>query len=114
MLHTIPLPQPQNQPPSADRPQTVKFAVRHSIPGRIRLHVPSLVAGSSWSESLLTWLGKQEGITDVRANYDCAGLVVEYDRESRAAAGEARVDDVQWSSPACRNNDRLTCPRRGL
>jgi len=98
MLHTIPLPQPQNQPPSADRPQTVKFAVRHSIPGRIRLHVPSLVAGSSWSESLLTWLGKQEGITDVRANYDCAGLVLEYDRESRAALVNA-LDQLRSFDP---------------
>jgi heavy metal translocating P-type ATPase len=55
------------------------FSVRHSMPGRIRLHVPFLCRKRSLAETFLDWLGKQAGINAVRFNYDCASLVLEYD-----------------------------------
>src|SRR5580658_2133443 len=55
------------------------FSVRHSMPGRVRLHVPSLCRKRSLAETFLDWLGKQAGIKTVRLNYDCASLVLEYD-----------------------------------
>jgi heavy metal translocating P-type ATPase len=58
----------------------MEFVVRHYIPGRIRLHVPALCAKKDFAESALSWLGKQSGINSARINYDCASLVVEFDR----------------------------------
>ena len=57
----------------------MQFSVRHSIPGRIRLHVPVLIAPTSLTESVLSWLNGQDWVTSARINYSCASLVVEYD-----------------------------------
>jgi len=57
----------------------MEFSVRHSIPGRIRLHVPALCRKRALAETLLDWLGNQSGIATARVNYDCASLVLEYD-----------------------------------
>jgi len=57
----------------------MEFSVRHSIPGRIRLHVPALCRKRALAETLLDWLGNQSGIATARINYDCASLVLEYD-----------------------------------
>jgi heavy metal translocating P-type ATPase len=55
------------------------FSIRHSMPGRLRLHVPSLCRKRSLAETFLDWLGRQAGIKTARLNYDCASLVLEYD-----------------------------------
>src|ERR1700723_4725612 len=55
------------------------FSVRHSMPGRVRLHVPLLYRKRSLAETVLDWLGKQAGIITARINYDCASLVLEFD-----------------------------------
>src|ERR1700691_5563466 len=57
----------------------MEFSVRHSMPGRVRLHVPLLCQKRSLAETFLDWLGKQSGIITARLNYDCASLVLEYD-----------------------------------
>jgi heavy metal translocating P-type ATPase len=57
----------------------MEFSVRHSMPGRVRLHVPLLCQKRSLAETFLDWLGKQAGIKTARFNYDCASLVLEYD-----------------------------------
>src|SRR6202035_5399088 len=57
----------------------MEFSVRHSMPGRVRLHVPLLCRKRSLAETVLDWLGKQAGIITARINYDCASLVLEYD-----------------------------------
>ncbi len=59
----------------------MRVSVRHALPGRIRLHIPILCAPSPLAEALLSWLDRQDWVTGVRANYDCASLVLEYDRE---------------------------------
>src|ERR1700677_4552347 len=57
----------------------MEFSVRHSMLGRVRLHVPLLCRKRSLAEMFLDWLGRQAGITNARINYDCASLVLEYD-----------------------------------
>jgi heavy metal translocating P-type ATPase len=55
-------------------------AVRHYLPGRVRLHVPELARKAALAEAALAWLRTQPGISTARFNADCASLVVEYDR----------------------------------
>jgi Cu2+-exporting ATPase len=61
----------------------MEFTVRHSIPGRVRLHVPVLCAPSPLAESTLSWLLGQDWVTEARINYDCASLVLDYDPQRR-------------------------------
>jgi heavy metal translocating P-type ATPase len=56
------------------------FAVRHFIPGRIRLFIPALCRDKPLAEAALAWLRARPGVGAARINYDCASLVVEYDR----------------------------------
>jgi heavy metal translocating P-type ATPase len=62
----------------------MELSIRHAIPGRIRLRVPVLCAPSPLAESALSWLKSQDFIHDARVNYDCASLVIEYDRTREA------------------------------
>ncbi len=55
-------------------------AVRHYLPGRVRLHVPDLARKAALAEAALAWLRAQPGISSARLNAACASLVVEYDR----------------------------------
>jgi len=55
------------------------FAVRHFMPGRIRLCIPGLCAKRQLAEATLNWLSGQKGVKSARINYDCASLVVEYE-----------------------------------
>src|SRR5215468_5706040 len=57
----------------------MELTIRHFIPGRVRLHVPSLCRRRSLAEASLTWLRARDGIRSARINYDCACLIVEYD-----------------------------------
>ncbi len=55
------------------------FSIRHFIPGRIRLSLPSLCRRRTLAEAVVSWLSGQNGIKRARLNYDCASLVIEYD-----------------------------------
>jgi len=55
------------------------FSIRHFIPGRIRLHLPTLCRKRALAEAAVAWLSGQKGIKRARLNYDCASLVIEYD-----------------------------------
>jgi len=57
----------------------MELSVRHSIPGRIRLHVPALRHRPQLAETIMLWLHNQEGIKSSRINYDCASLIIGYD-----------------------------------
>ncbi len=57
----------------------MEFSVRHFIPGRIRLCIPTLCRRRPLAEAALTWLRQQTGIKRARVNYDSASLVIEYD-----------------------------------
>ena len=55
------------------------IAIRHHLPGRVRLHVPDLCRKPGFAEAATRWLRAQPGITGVRLNEACASLLVEYD-----------------------------------
>jgi heavy metal translocating P-type ATPase len=55
-------------------------AVRHYLPGRVRLHAPELCRKPALADAALAWLRAQPGVSGARLNLDCASLVVEYDR----------------------------------
>jgi Cu2+-exporting ATPase len=57
----------------------MQFAVRHFMPGRLRLVVPELCKKQSLAEDFLIWLRAQNGVHGARINYACSSLVVEYD-----------------------------------
>ena len=80
----------------------MEFSVRHFIPGRIRLRLPSLCRRRTLAEAALGWLRGQQGIRRARLNHDCASLVIEYDTayESLLRAMIGRIslmslDDLQ-------------------
>lgn len=55
------------------------FAVRHFMPGRLRLHVPQICRNKKLAGPFQAWLSAQEGIKSVRINYHCSSIVIEYD-----------------------------------
>ena len=57
----------------------MEYSFRHSMRGRVRLHVPDLCRKASFAETFLGWLRGQSGVRSARINYDCASLVLEYD-----------------------------------
>ncbi|HXW28689.1 MAG TPA: heavy metal translocating P-type ATPase [Xanthobacteraceae bacterium] len=57
----------------------MEFAVRHFIPGRLRLFVPWVYRRRVLAQAMLDWLRAQRSISRARINYDCASLVIEYD-----------------------------------
>jgi heavy metal translocating P-type ATPase len=59
----------------------MEFSVRHFIPGRVRLHLPSVCRRRPLAEAALTWLRAQSGVKRARINYDCYCLIVEYDTD---------------------------------
>jgi heavy metal translocating P-type ATPase len=61
----------------------MKFSILHRLPGRIRLRVADLQVQTPLADKMLAWLRRQDGIRAVRANFDCASLVVEYDEAQR-------------------------------
>ncbi len=66
----------------------MEYSIRHFIPGRIRLHVPSFCAPSPLAESILSWLQMQDYVTSARINYDCSSLVIDYDKAQETLLGE--------------------------
>ncbi|HXY57648.1 MAG TPA: heavy metal translocating P-type ATPase [Methylocystis sp.] len=57
----------------------MQFAIRHFMPGRVRLSIPALCRDRDLSEETLAWLRGQSAVKGARINYDCSSLVVEYD-----------------------------------
>jgi Cu2+-exporting ATPase len=76
------------------------LAVRHYIPGRIRLHVPELCRKPALTEAALVWLRARPGITSARVNYACACLVLQYDPAQEMALREAMVELRRMEVPA--------------
>ena len=72
----------------------MKFTVRHSIPGRLRLHVPALRERSPLSEAVMAWLTGEDWVTTTRINHGCASLLIEYDHH-RADAVVATLERLQ-------------------
>lgn len=58
------------------------IAIRHYIPGRVRVHVPELCRKPSLADAVVAWLKAQPTIRSARLNPECACLIIEYDRES--------------------------------
>src|SRR5215475_4104194 len=101
----------------------MELTIRHFIPGRVRLHIPSLCRRRALAEASLSWLRGRTGVVSARVNYDCACLVVEYDvaHESllRAVIGRLRLmsiaelrslvspTDIGDDAPSERANGRL-------
>jgi heavy metal translocating P-type ATPase len=73
----------------------MEFAVRHFIPGRLRLFVPWVYRRRVLAQAMLDWLRAQASIRRARINYDCASLVIEYDTADepllRALLGRLRL-----------------------
>jgi heavy metal translocating P-type ATPase len=57
----------------------MEYAIRHAIPGRVRLYLPLLYQRSSLTDAVLAFLEGQSWIKSARVNYGCASLVVEYE-----------------------------------
>ncbi|HMK90021.1 MAG TPA: heavy metal translocating P-type ATPase [Methylocystis sp.] len=57
----------------------MQFAIRHFMPGRVRLSIPPLCRDRDLAEETLAWLRGQSAVRSARVNYACASLVVEYD-----------------------------------
>lgn len=80
----------------------MQFAIRHFMPGRVRVAIPSLCYERGLAEELLMWLRAQSAVYSARINYACASLVVEYDVKHepmfRMLLGQLRLmslDDVR-------------------
>ena len=76
----------------------MEFAVRHFIPGRLRLFVPWVYRRRVLAQAMLDWLRAQASVRRARINYDCASLVIEYDTADeprlRALLGRLRLMTV--------------------
>ncbi len=66
----------------------MEFAVRHFMPGRIRVYAPTLCARRTLAEKTLEWLRRVPGVSSARANFDCASVIVEYDKANDAIVRE--------------------------
>jgi heavy metal translocating P-type ATPase len=60
------------------------IAIRHYLPGRVRLHVPELCRKPSLAEATVAWLRGRDNIRSARLNFDCASLVIEFDAACEA------------------------------
>ena len=104
------------------------LAIRHYLPGRVRLHVPELCRKPSLADAAVAWLRGQTGIRAARLNMACASLVVEYDASRElllqtrdgavGALAHSRVD-LEWlvraSNPDRRHGaERMTRVSFGL
>ena len=57
----------------------MQFAIRHFMPGRVRLWIPTLCYDKGLAEETLAWLRGQSAVRGARINYACSSLVVEYE-----------------------------------
>src|SRR2546421_4375581 len=54
------------------------FAVRHRLPGRLRIAFPSLKSFPEALKTVTRWIGREDGVTGTRVNRFCASIVIEY------------------------------------
>lgn len=47
--------------------------------GRVRLYIPDLCRDRGLSENAIGWLEQQQAVRNVRINYDCSSLVIDFD-----------------------------------
>ena len=57
----------------------MEFSVRHYMKGRVRLYIPDLCRDRGLSENAIGWLTQQQAVRNVRINYDCSSLVIDFD-----------------------------------
>ena len=57
----------------------MEFSVRHYMKGRVRLYIPDLCRDRGLSENAIGWLKQQQAVRNVRINYDCSSLVIDFD-----------------------------------
>jgi heavy metal translocating P-type ATPase len=57
----------------------VEYQVKHTMPGRIRIHLPAFSRNEALTRACGQFLATQEGVADVRVNPLCASLVIEFD-----------------------------------
>ncbi len=55
------------------------IAIRHYLPGRVRLYVPEFRRRPSLADKMLAFLRSADGVKSARANLDCYCLVIEFD-----------------------------------
>lgn len=79
----------------------MEYAIRHAIPGRVRLYLPLLYQRSSLTDAVLAFLEGQSWIKSARVNYGCASLIVEYEAAQSKRLGSlmfalrySTVDDL--------------------
>jgi Heavy metal associated domain 2 len=70
----------QSIPANLDGPLATAHVI-HSIPGRVRLRVPSLKAGSQLARGLEALLSTQTGVTEATVNTGCHSVTVVYEPE---------------------------------
>jgi heavy metal translocating P-type ATPase len=80
----------------------MEYAIRHAIPGRVRLHIPLLYQRSALADATLAWLQAQSWVRGARINHACASLVIEYDPAQSGLFGGmmfalqcATIDDLR-------------------
>ena len=57
----------------------MEFSVRHYMKGRVRLYIPDLCRDRGLSENAIGWITQQQAVRNVRINYDCSSLVIDFD-----------------------------------
>jgi Cu2+-exporting ATPase len=72
----------------------MEVAIRHYLPGRVRLHVPELCRKPTIANATLAWLRGKPGVKSARLNFACACLVLEYER-ARERELQALLDHLR-------------------
>lgn len=80
----------------------------HSLPGRVRLRVPSLHSNERYAQSLVDSLRDRPGVCEARANTWCGALVVSFD------TGHVSLDDIQrWlAEPVAQQSPKPSSAQR--
>ncbi len=63
----------------------------HALPGRVRLRVPQLQRDPAFAPSLVAYLQRRPGVSQVRAAPACASLIVNFDPAQVSVAGIAAL-----------------------
>ena len=89
----------------------MQVAIRHHLPGRVRLHIPALARKPAVAEAALAWLRARNNVKTARFNFACACLVLEYEpaseRELQSLVDQLRLGALdEWlasggPAPAC-------------
>lgn len=93
----------------------IPYVIRHSIPGRIRLHIPALSANKESGRQIEALFAETPGVSRVRVNPHAASVIIEYD-QSRSpgwTAIRALLDRID-TTEAVPTNGRGISPGRKL